>query len=67
MAFAVKVVQLKQQLNQNQHEYNMADQIQRAGLLLVRYMGRHISQKAMPTLYINLKLHSRSATKHFIG
>lgn len=39
MAFAVKVVQLKQQLNQNQHEYNMADQIQRAGTAIGALYG----------------------------
>lgn len=31
MAFAIRVVKLKNYLNEQKHEYNIADQIQRSG------------------------------------
>jgi len=31
MDFSVRMVQLKNYLNQEKHEYNMADQVQRSG------------------------------------
>ena len=31
MAFAIRIVKLKNYLNEQQHEYNIADQIQRSG------------------------------------
>lgn len=34
MAFAIRMVKLKNYLNEQKHEYNMADQIQRSGIAI---------------------------------
>lgn len=39
MAFAVKIVNLKKRLNKEMHEYNMADQVQRAGTAIGALYG----------------------------
>ena len=67
MAFAVRIVKLKNYLNEQKREYNIDDQILRSGTALVQTTVKQLRLKARWILCTSWLLHRRNATKRFIG
>ena len=55
LAFVIRMVKLKNYLNEQKHEYNIADQIQRSCTALELTTVRQLSQRVTQTLSTNCK------------
>ena len=67
MAFAIRMVELKNYLNEQKHEYNIADQIQRSGTAIGANHREAIAAESEIDFVHKLAIAQKNATRHCIG
>lgn len=67
LTFAIRMVKLKNYLNEQKHEYNIADQIQRSGTAIGANHREAIAAESEVDFIHKLLLLKRNVMRHFIG